>query len=232
MCREHIELLICCFTYFPALLYFLINIIKEKDKVKRGKYAFGYLIVMTILSCIPFDKIIDILPIQHPTIEKAIKFDYNDDSHTKNELIFKKKYNNTYFVAVRETTSSSYEDRKYTSDIFNCYSKEYNGWRPVLKISQEQKTRTFKEGYEIYFCNNKKDNVTGVFIIVSSSSNFKENVKIEDKYGTKFDYIRDNKNEPIKYSNRDEYIYLGIVDENLNKHNYNLKINGKRIIEN
>lgn len=232
MCKEHIELLICCFTYFPALIYFLFNIIKVKDKIQRGKYAFGYLIVMTILSCIPFDKIIDILPIQHPTIEKAIKFDYNDDSYTKNELIFKKKYNNTYFVTVRETTSNWYEDRKYISDIFNCYSKEYNGWRPILKIYQEQKALTLKEGYEIYFCNNKKDKVTGVFIIVSSSSNFKENVKIEDKYGTKFDYIRDNKNEPIKYSNRDEYIYLGIVDENLNKHNYNLKINGKRIIEN
>lgn len=78
MCKELLVLLIFCFTLFPVILYSVIRIVKENDKNIKGKYAAKFFIFLFIYFCIPFYKIIDILPFQHNDIERAFKFDYND----------------------------------------------------------------------------------------------------------------------------------------------------------
>ncbi len=55
-------------------------------------------------------------------------------------------------------------------DIFNCYSKNSNGWRPVIQTFDEKTGHYTNDGYNIYSCSNKKDNITGIFITVFSSS--------------------------------------------------------------
>ena len=221
MCKELLVLLIFCFTLFPVILYSVIHIVKEKDKNIKGKYATRFLIFLFIYFCIPFYKIIDILPFQHSTIEKSFRFDYNDKfNNERYKLIFKKKYKNTYFVVGRKLNES-----RYTQDIFNCYSKNSNGWRPVIQIFDEETGHNANNGYNIYYCNNKKDDITGIFISAfSSSANFKDNVKIDDKYGTQFNYIKNNKNEPIKYMNESNYVYFGIVEQNIDDSDYYIKI--------
>lgn len=226
MCKELLVLLIFCFTLFPVVLYSVIHIVKEKDKNIRGKYAARFFIFLLFYFCIPFYKIIDILPFQHFTIENSFRFDYNDKfNRERYKLIFKKKYKNTYFVVGRELNAS-----RYTQDIFNCYSKNSNGWRPVRQIFDEKTGHDVGNGYNIYYCNNKKDNITGIFISTFSSlANFKDNVRIEDKYGTSFYYIKNNKNEPIKYMNESNYIYFGIVERNVDDSDYYIKIKNKKI---
>lgn len=225
MCKQLLLLLISYFILFPVTLYSVIIILKEKDGNIRGKYAANFFIFLFIYHAIPFHKIIDILPFQHNDIERAFKFDYNDKfNRERYGLIFKKKYKNTYFVVGRELNAN-----RYTLDIFNCYSKNSNGWRPVIQIFDEKTGHNTNNGYNIYYCNNKKDNITGIFInAFSSSANFKDNVKIEDKYGTQFDYIKNNKNEPIKYMNENNYIYFGIVEQNIDD-SYYIKIKNKKI---
>lgn len=223
MCKELLVLLIFCFTIFPVIVYFLVRIVKEKDKVKRGKYATILLLFLLICPMIPFYSIIDILPFQHSNIEEAFKFDYNDIfNRERYKLIFKKKHKNTYFVVGRELNASW-----FNQDIFNCYTKNKNGWRPVIQIFDYETGYNDDSGYDIYYCSNEKDDVTGIFI-TSLSANFKDNLKIEDKYGTKFDYIKNN-NEPIKYRNEDNYIYFGIVNQSIDNSDYYIKIKDKKV---
>jgi len=166
----------------------------------------------------------DILPFQHSTIEKAFKFDYNDNFNKERyKLIFTKKYKNTYFVMGRNISKIN------NHEIFNCYSKNKNGWRPVIQIFDYGTGINHDSGYDIYYCNNKKDAITGIFVtILNSNANLNDNLKIKDNYGTKFDYIKDSNNLPIKYRNKVNYIYFGIVDHNIDK-DYYLKIDGKKI---
>ena len=224
MCKESLMLLIICFILFPVLLYLVINIIIVKDKKIKAKYAVRYFIYVFILSLIPFYKIIDILPFQHNDIERAFKFDYNDKfNRERYGLIFKKKYKNTYFVMGRNISKiNNYE-------IFNCYSKNSNGWRPVIQISKQETFLNRDSSYDIYYCNNKKDEVTGIFVtVLYKYANIKDNLKIEDKYGTEFDYIKNNKGEPITYRNQNNYIYFGIVEQNIDD-SYYIKIKNKKI---
>lgn len=225
VCKESLILLIFCFTLFPVILYSIIHIVKEKDKYIKGKYAVRLFVYLFIYFCIPFYKIIDILPFQHSTIEKSFKFDYNDIFNREiYGLIFKKKYKNTYFVVSRELNAN-----RYTLDIFDCYSKNSNGWRPVTQTFDEKNGHYINGAYKIYYCSNKKDNITGIFITaISDLSNFKDNIKIKDKYGTQFDYIKNNKGEPIKYMKERNYVYFGVVDHSIDK-DYYLKINGEKV---
>lgn len=226
MCKELLVSLISYFILFPVTLYSVISILKEKDKNIKGKYAARFFIFLFIYHAIPFYKIIDILPFQHFTIEKSFRFDYNDIfNRERYGLIFKKRYKNTYFVVGRELNAN-----RYTLDVFNCYSKNSNGWRPVIQIFDEKTGHYINDGYKIYYCSNKKDNITGIFItVISELSSFNDNVKIEDKYGTQFDYIKNNKNEPIKYMNESNYVYFGIVEQNIDDSDYFIKIKNKKI---
>ena len=225
LCKELLVLLIFCFTLFPVIMYSIIHIVKEKNKNKKGKHAARLFLYLFIYFLIPFYKIIDILPFEHTTIEKAFKFDYNDKfNRERYKLIFKKKHKNTYFIVGREINTSV-----YNQDIFNCYSKNKNGWRPVIQIYDFETGFNDDSAYDIHYCSSKKDDITGIFITAfSSSANLKDNLKIKDKYGTKFDYIKDGNDAPIKYMNRVNYIYFGIVDNNINN-DYYLEINGEKI---
>lgn len=225
MCKELLLLLISYFILFPVTLYSVISILKEKDKNIRGKHAARFFIFLFIYHTIPFYKIIDILPFQHSTIEKAFKFDYNDKfNRERYELIFKKKYKNTYFIMGRDISKIN------NHEIFNCYSKNKNGWRPVIQISDHETFCNRDNGYDIYYCDNQKDNITGIFVtVLNSNANIKENLKIKDNYGTRFDYIKDNNNKPIKYRNKVNYIYFGVVEQNINDSDYYIEIENKKI---
>ncbi len=220
-------LLIYCVTLFPVIVYLVICIIREKEKYKKGKYATILLIYLFGYFLMPFYKIIDILPFEHNNIDKAFKFDYNDAfNRERYELIFKKKYKNTYFIVGRELNTDM-----YNQEIFNCYSKNKNGWRPIIQIFDYETGFNDDSDYDIYYCNNKKDNLTGIFITTPSSlANINDKFKIEDKYGTRFEYIKDDKAKPIKYMNNKNYIYFGIVNHNIDDNDYYIKIKGKKVI--
>ena len=78
-------------------------------------------------------------------------------------------------------------------------------------------------------CNNTKDKVTGVFVTTfPSSEEPKKGLEITDKYKTEFNYITDDNNEPIKYFNKTNKIYFGVMNHNITDEYY-IKINGKKI---
>lgn len=110
-----------------------------------------------------------------------------------------------------------------------CYYKNKNGWRPVLEPFTYDITYGENDGYDIYYCNNTKDKVTGVFVTTfPSSEEPKKGLEITDKYKTEFNYITDDNNKPIKYFNKTNKIYFGVMNHNITDEYY-IKINGKKI---
>lgn len=158
-------------------------------------------------------------------IETAFKFDYNDMFNKERyDLLFKKKYKNTYFVVGRRNIIEA-----SLPEEFNCYYKNKNGWRPVLEPFTYDITYGENDGYDIYYCNNIKDKVTGIFVTTfPSSKESKKGLEITDKYKTEFNYITDDNNEPIKYFNKINKIYFGVMNHNITDEYY-IKINGKKI---
>ena len=55
-----------------------------------------------------------------------------------------------------------------------------------------------------------------------------KNIEITDKYKTEFNYITDDNKKPIKYFNKTNKIYFGVMDHNITDEYY-IKVNGKKI---
>lgn len=207
--------------FLPIVIILITLIIKSKDTKKR-KYYFYFLVLYTVLfnNFIPKEKVMDMIPIQRNNIEDAFNFDFNYDY----KLAFKKRYKNTYFTMGISTYSQGAFDK------FGFYKKTKYGWRTLIQPSDGFTGYQNDDGYQIYYFNNKSDNVTGIFIsqIGSETAGFGEKVVIKDKYGTNFDYIKDKNNKPIIYKNLSNYIYFGIIKHNIDK-NYYVEINGSKI---
>ena len=225
--RDMIIILIVVITFIPSLIFFLSRILKYKDdKEKRKKYATMLAIFYVVYFSIPIEKIVNQLPVNLNNIETAFKFDYNDMFNKERySLLFKKKYKNTYFVVGRRNIPTG----PSLPEEFNCYYKNKNGWRPVLEPFTCDITYGENDGYDIYYCNNTKDKVTGIFVtIFPSSKESKKGLEITDKYKTEFNYITDDNKKPIKYFNKTNKIYFGVMDHNITDEYY-IKVNGKKI---
>ena len=93
-------ILIVVITFIPSLIFFLSRILKYKDnKEKTKKYATMLAIFYVVYFSIHIEKIVNQLPVNLNNIETAFKFDYNNVFNKERyDLLFKKKYKNTYFV--------------------------------------------------------------------------------------------------------------------------------------
>ena len=223
LCKETIILFVKYVIIWPIIIFFIIKFFKEKEKLKKGELIVKLVLFLSIISIIPIEKIIDALPFKNNNIEKAFKFQNNSMfNRVQDKIIFKKKYKNTYFIVARKSNN-------YFSDMsletFSCYYKYKDNWKPILQKSNYYATHNDSDtsGYAVYYCSNKKDKITGIFVTADAdTAKLKDNLEIKDNYGTKFNYITNN-NQPIKYFNRVNYIYFGIVDYDIDK-GYSMKI--------
>lgn len=212
----------------------IVKMVKAKDNEKKKKLSEIIGLMLFIFTCMPVEKMADKIPLKFDNVEDAFRFDYS----YKFKMVYKERYKDTYFVVGEPT------DMTRPFDRFACYTKTKNGWRTLVQPSKvEYESKKSGDIYELYYFNNKKDNVTGVFVITHIDKySFDENTKISDKYGTEFKYIVDKNNRPIRFGNRAKfiegennipkdivyedgkcYIYFGIVEGNI-EDDYDLKI--------
>ena len=130
--RDMVIILIVVITFIPSLIFFLSRILKYKDnKEKTKKYATMLAIFYVVYFSIHIEKIVNQLPVNLNNIETAFKFDYNNVFNKERyDLLFKKKYKNTYFVVGRRNIVEA-----SLPEEFNCYYKNKNGIIMTLTLS-------------------------------------------------------------------------------------------------
>lgn len=212
-------LIIIYSIFLPILLFLILKTIKLEDKQKRKKNASIIALIGIFIFASPLEKYIDMLPIKTPNVEQAFKFNYGN----KYKLIFKKRYKNTYF------TMGKFTDINRPFDEYSCYYKTKNGWRTLIQQSDRRTGRINYDGYDIYYCNNQRDNITGVFIAKTVHEyRFNNHKKIEDKYGTKFNFIVGENKELITYNDSKSYVSFAVVKHNISD-DYYIKIDDEII---
>lgn len=207
----------------PIIIFSLLKTMLSKEKKQRKIYARIAAVLMFFIVILPLNKTIDKFNNKNMSIEEAFYFNYNQKKY---DLSYKMKYKNTYFIY------ASSKKKNKIFDEYACFYNNGNGWKALMQ-PYNRTTTSINDGYEIFYCSNDNDHITGLFIVdVVKDNEFDENTVIEDKYGTKFNYIKDKNNNPI-YRNDvlgqvNSYVYFGIVDKTIDK-KYYLKINGDKI---
>ena len=214
---------ICLITiyiiFLPIMAYLIFKIIKSNDKNTRKKIALVVAIIGSIIFSKSLEHNIDKIPFQTKKIEQAFRFNYSE----KYSLVFKQKYNNTYFLYGKSLDENS------PFDEYSCYYNTKNGWRILIQPSDQYTGRINTGGYQIFYCNNKNDKVTGIFVAqIVQGSELDKSTKIKDKYGTKFTYITDKNKKPILYNDSKSYVYFATFDKNITK-DYYIKVNEDKI---
>lgn len=203
----------------PIMAYLIFKIIKSNDKNARKKIALIVAIIGSIIFSKSLEYNIDKIPFQTKKIEKAFRFNYSK----KYSLVFKQKYNNTYFLYGKSMDENS------PFDECSCYYNTKNGWRILIQPSNQYTGRINTGGYEIFYCSNKKDKVTGIFVAkIVQGHELDKSTKITDKYRTKYTYITDKNKKPISYNYSKSYVYFATLNKVISK-DYYIKVNGDKI---
>ena len=207
------------FISFGIVLF--IKMLRQNNKAKKNKYLIALVITYFICFSIPIEKCIDYIPIKHSTIEEAYMF---DNGFIKSNILYKKKYKNMYFIVGNVNISGN------TILKFSGYKRTKNGYRTIRQPSDNYHgIKIVDNNYIINYIEDKSQNITGIFISRERNKNLLDaNTKISDKYGTKFAYIKDSKENPIKYGISDNYVFFGIIDHKIES-NYYIIVNDNKI---
>lgn len=200
-------ILICAISVSIIIVF----VIKPKTRMARNLCSLVEAIIIFFSI-----QVVSNITFSFPTVEEAFQFDYKKINNKRDyKMIYRNDYENTSFIVGRDSIKSDYE-------VFNCYYNGKMGWRSIVKKSDNSV-------YDIYYCNNKKDSITGIFITEANvfKGNFEE-LKIKDTYKTSFEPIKDESGTIIKYDNRGNYIYFGLVEQSIDK-DYYVTINGEKV---
>ena len=213
-----------------VLIYYLIFLsvcgvllfksFKTEDKNKKKKKLIILVVVYITCNILPIYYIINLIPIGHNSLEEAFAF---DNGFFKYKIIYKEQINGEIYLIGRSANPNSDDLRFY------CYEKNKNEYRLVNKNKDRTSNmKILKNNYISEYIN--IDNKTAIFISDESVKKqiFTESTEVTDKYETKFNYVVDEKNKPIKYGESNNYIYFGIVEKTITD-DYYLLIDNKKI---
>lgn len=213
-----------------VLIYYLIFLsvcgvllfksFKTEDKNKKKKKLIILVVVYITCNILPIYYIINLIPIGHNSIEDAFAF---DNGFFKYNIIFQKEIDDKIYIIGKSANSNDNVLRFY------CYEKNNNEYRRVNKGEDESsKMKIIEDNHVVQYID--IEDKTAIFISDESVKKqiFTESTEVTDKYGTKFNYVVDKKNKPIKYGESNNYIYFGIVEKQVNN-NYYLLIDNKKI---
>ena len=198
----------------------LFNSFKTEDKNKKKKKLIILVVVYITCNILPIYYIINLIPIGHNSIEDAFAF---DNGFFKYNIIFQKEIDDKIYIIGKSANSNDNVLRFY------CYEKNNNEYRRVNKGEDESsKMKIIEDNHVVEYID--IEDKTAIFISDESVKKqiFTESTEVTDKYGTKFNYVVDKKNKPIKYGESNNYIYFGIVEKQVNN-NYYLLIDNKKI---
>ena len=198
----------------------LFNSFKTEDKKKKNKKLIILVVIFITCNILPIYYIINLIPIGHNSIEDAFAF---DNGFFKYKIIYKEEIKGKIYLIGKSANSNDNVLRFY------CYEKNNNEYRRVNKgEDKSSKMKIIEDNHVVEYID--IEDKTAIFISDESVKKqiFTESTEVTDKYGTKFNYVVDEKNKPIKYGESNNYIYFGIVEKTITD-DYYLLIDNKKI---